>query len=47
MRHHYLIPASQVQKIHPMGGICVGSVHGEGLRYGGGSNGSSSGQQPF
>lgn len=48
MKRSYTIPTSQVQQISNLGAICVGSIHGsEGLKYGGGSDGSENTKSPF
>lgn len=48
MKRHYTIPTSQVQRIYNLGAICVGSIHGsEGIKYGGGSDGSDDKKKPF
>ena len=48
MKKQYIQLVTTIQQIHPIGTICVGSVHGNaGLEYAGGSDGSSEDEKPF
>lgn len=48
MKRQYIQLATMIQQIHPIGTVCVGSVHGtEGLKHGGAADPSNPEQQPF
>ena len=48
MKKYYNTPSTQIQQIRQHGTICVVSVHSEeGLKYGGGSDGSDQTLKPF
>ena len=48
MKKYYIITEIQLHQMTLAGTICVGSVHTEeGLKHGGGSDGSDPEQQPF
>jgi len=48
MRSPYIIPTTKAQSVFRTGTICVGSIHGsEGLKYGGGSDGSDENKTAF
>lgn len=48
MKKQYIQLATTIQQIVPTGTVCVGSVQSsEGLKYGGGSDGSSDDMKPF